>query len=644
MIIYDLETFPNIFTATYLDVEAREMKVIEISTRINEINKLIDWLGMLYTDNKTMVGFNNLGFDYPIIHHIMNNYDNLTVDDIYSVAQGLINTPWDLRHTNMVRKPLIKQLDLMKVHHFDNVTRSTSLKMLEINMQMSNVEDLPFKPGTVLTDAQMDTLIEYNKHDVLSTFNFYKKSKEQIQLRYDLSEIYGVDMLNHSDAKIGSQIFIKSLEEVGVRCFEYINGKRQAIQTVRKDVSLVDCIVPYIKFENYEFKRILKIFENKIISDTKCVFKDLKCIVNKVEYIFGVGGLHASVNNKSILTTNKRSIVDVDVKSYYPNLAIKNQMYPAHLSEQFCQIYEKLYIERNKHPKSSGLNAALKIALNGIFGNSGNKYSPFYDIKYLLTITTIGQLSLLMLVDMLLKIPTIEIIQCNTDGITYHVDNEFIDLCQQECDKWQNITKLELETVNYSRVWVRDVNNYIAEYDDGSLKRKGVFCYGDEIGWSQNHSMQVVAKALTAYFVRGQSVRSFVESHDDLYDFMIALKVPKTARLMWSGVRLPSTLRYIVSDDGCQLTKIMPAKGKIGDYKRANSLDNDYYDYIKKQVGSKWDARINTKNRSKYENRTMSINAGYDIIPCMHIDDLDGADINYQFYIDQANKIIDKFN
>ena len=643
MLIYDLETFPNIFTATYLDIVVGEMKVIEISTRINETNKLIDWLSTVYTDNKTMVGFNNLGFDYPIIHYIMNNYDNLTVEDIYSVAQRLINTHWNLRHTNIVRKPLIKQLDLMKVHHFDNAARLTSLKMLEINMQMSNVEDLPFKPGTVLTDAQMDTLIEYNKHDVLSTFNFYKESKEQIQLRYDLSEIYGVDMLNHSDSKIGSQIFIKSLEEEGVRCFGYTNGQRQAIQTIRKDVSLVDCILPYINFENYEFKGILKIFENKIISDTKGVFKDLKCIVNNVEYIFGVGGLHASVSNKSILTTNKRSIVDVDVKSYYPNLAIKNQIYPAHLSEQFCYIYEKLYLERNKCPKSSALNAALKIALNGTYGNSGNKYSPFYDIKYLLTITISGQLSLLMLVDMLLKIPTLEIVQCNTDGITYSVDNEFIDLCQQECKKWENITNLELETVNYSRFWVRDVNNYIAEYD-GGLKRKGAFCYGDEIGWHQNHSMQVVAKALTAYFVRGQSVQSFIESHATLYDFMIALKVPKTSRLMWSGVHFPSTLRYVVSDDGSQLTKIMPAKGKVGDYKRANSLDNDYYDFIKEQVGSKWDERINTKNKSKYEDRTISINAGYDIIPCMHIDDLEGADINYQFYIDQANKIIDKFN
>jgi hypothetical protein len=41
-------------------------------------------------------------------------------------------------------------------------------------------------------------------------------------------------------------------------------------------------------------------------------------------------------------------------------------------------------------------------------------------------------------------------------------------------DWWQNKTKLKLEKAVYQRMIIRDVNNYIAIYDDGSLKTKGV--------------------------------------------------------------------------------------------------------------------------------------------------------------------------
>jgi hypothetical protein len=41
---------------------------------------------------------------------------------------------------------------------------------------------------------------------------------------------------------------------------------------------------------------------------------------------------------------------------------------------------------------------------------------------------------------------------------------------QSVMDWWQNKTKLKLEKAVYQRMIIRDVNNYIAIYDDGSLK------------------------------------------------------------------------------------------------------------------------------------------------------------------------------
>jgi hypothetical protein len=48
---------------------------------------------------------------------------------------------------------------------------------------------------------------------------------------------------------------------------------------------------------------------------------------------------------------------------------------------------------------------------------------------------------------------------------------------QSVMDWWQNKTKLKLEKAVYQRMIIRDVNNYIAIYDDGSLKTKGAYSY-----------------------------------------------------------------------------------------------------------------------------------------------------------------------
>ena len=69
----------------------------------------------------------------------------------------------------------VTQIDLFKIHHFDNKARATSLKVLEFNMRSDSIEDLPFRVGTVLTREQVEVLKKYNQHDVSMTKAFYHK-------------------------------------------------------------------------------------------------------------------------------------------------------------------------------------------------------------------------------------------------------------------------------------------------------------------------------------------------------------------------------------------------------------------------------------------------------------------------------------
>ena len=95
----------------------------------------------------------------------------------------------------------------------------------------------------------------------------------------------------------------------------------------------------------------------------------------------------------------------------------------------------------------------------------------------------------------------------------------------------------------------------------------------------------------------------------------------------------------------------------VGTWKRANSLTNQFYNKtiveLKSQdhsrclphdlddCGIPWDERINTKNRSKYETRRNGLNVGWFVTVCNNIADADRSNINYEYYIAEATKLVD---
>ena len=51
----------------------------------------------------------------------------------------------------------------------------------------------------------------------------------------------------------------------------------------------------------------------------------------------------------------------------------------AHLGKDFAAIYKHLFEQRKQYPKKSAESAMLKLALNGVYGDSNNQFSVFYD-------------------------------------------------------------------------------------------------------------------------------------------------------------------------------------------------------------------------------------------------------------------------
>ncbi len=650
-VCFDIETFPNVFTLKAKHTVTDRKWTFEISHRRNDSALLRLWLKVLNSQGCRMVGFNSIGFDYPVIHYL-NGYEFATVEDIYAKAMSIINAPFNARFSHMVWESewVVPQVDLYKVHHFDNVSKATGLKVLEFNMRMERIEDLPFPVGTTLTDEQIDVLLDYNDDDVNATDLFYDRSENALKLRENLSQSFDRNMMNMSDIKIGETILVIEMEKQGVECYYYdTNGKKQKKQTIRNSLDLSEIIFSYVSFELPEFDRMHKWLVEQTITETKGVFNELKTTIAGVEYKLGTGGLHASIHAGVYQSTETHQLVDVDVASYYPNLSIKNKIYPAHLGPEFCDGYEGIYDTRKTYEKGTSENGAYKLGLVGAFGGSNNKYSPFFDMAYAMSITINGQLLLCMLVEQMLKIPGLQMIQCNTDGITYLCPREYLDHSRKVCRWWEDLTSLELEEALYSRMFIRDVNSYIAEYESGALKRIGAYAYVTaeedpgtrELPYHKDWSARVVAKAAEAVLVRGEDVRTFIENHDDVYDFMLRTKVPRDSSLEWGGDKVPNIVRYYISTDGDILEKVMPPKGESGQYKRANSLTDIYYWQVMEEIGpGVWDERIHTKNKSIYETRRSGIHTGWNVRICNNLQGYTFGDINYQWYIQEVDKLI----
>lgn len=697
---YDEETYPNIFTLRATHVVSGKKYCFEISDRRDDRAQLFQYVRYLQQVKARMIGYNSIWFDYEILHWLMEN-PYATVAQIYNKAMSRIK---DGSYPMWADRRLVEQIDLLKIHHFDNKAKATSLKALEIAMRMESVEDLPFPVGTYLTDEQKDILLAYNDHDVDATTDFARASAEMIAFREELTAKYGVDFMNHNDTKIGAEVFIIELEKAGIPCYEKnAAGRRVPRQTPRSSINLAECIFPYIRLEHPAFRMILDYLVAQTIRQTKGVFSDISCTPEMVRwmdpkkvkvwvkgakkprrlchippetdmtgakyiasslhcridgfnYEFGTGGLHASLHREIVHSTDTHKIIDLDVASYYPNLAIKNRIYPAHLGEKFCDIYDFLYHERLRVGKKTMMGGAYKLALNGTYGNSNNEYSPFYDPMYTMKITINGQLSLCMLVEQLIKVPGLRMIQCNTDGITFHCPVEYVDHAHNLRLWWEQLTKLELEEVRYSRFFIRDVNNYIAEYEDGHLKRKGAYEYKRE--WHKDHSALVVVKAVEAHLVRGEDIAAFIFSHTDPFDFMIRGKVNRDCSLHMVyqnsyQEQLANTIRYYVSNTGGALIKRSIPKGVPGTWKRKTKITDEYYEQILTEIigqpgdqdvaGVPHDTRIHTKKKSKWDNVTETgLCSGQLVSDCSRASALEWSNVNYKWYIDEAYKLVIK--
>lgn len=638
--VYDLETYPNIFTFCGSFLNSDQVYLYELSDRKNDINDLINFLTWLQQNKVELVGYNNLNFDYPIIHDLMTNPHTFTYKKAAEIAHIIIKGRGLDRIPFFERR--IPQIDLLKIHHFDNKNKRVSLKSLQFAMRSHSVEDLPFEIRD-LNNQEKDELCKYNVHDVIETKNFLKRSLHMIDMRreYLNSGILKGDVLNYSDVKIGVEYLISRIGKE--KCY----SGRKPKQTFRSLVKFKSIILPKIKYRTQAYNDVLDWFMLQEYEFPKQKERPkLHTHLAGLDVDFGVGGVHASAENKIFHTNEEYQIIDIDVEGMYPSVAIANGFGPEHLGTAFLTAYAQIKRDRKRYAKGTPQNTAMKLAGNGAYGNFNNTYSPLYDIKAMLSITINGQLQILQLIEMMELIPSCELIQANTDGITIRIKKDMIPLYKMWCKVWEGETGLVLEEALYSRMLIRDVNNYISETMDGKLKRKGAYFYPIEDKdydgiWHKDFSNLASVKAAERVMLDSWSLEAALRLVTNPFDFMLRYKATGSDKVYIGDEVQQKTVRYYVSKTGKPMKKISKPKGEMGQYKRKNKLTDKYFKEVMEEIGKNvWDERIHTKNKSKYETRTTSIQNGWLVKQCNVATDFDWNDVDWNYYLEEAKKII----
>jgi hypothetical protein len=576
ILIYDIETMQELFLVCIYNPETQQWHEFQVSKNTNQIDAFVRFT----EDYKDFywVGYNNLRFDSQVVEWIIRNHQNWheigALDVCALIAQKAADVIHDANYDVFpeYREEWLanKQIDLFRVNHYDNKNRRVSLKRLEFEMDLENIEEMPIHhTKTNMTDDEIELTIDYCRNDIYATYEFYLvttgqtehplyKGNNQLELRQDIYDEFGIPCLNYSDSKIGDEMIKKYYcQEKGIQY-----GDLPKKGYFRKEVKAKNCIAHYVTFQTPELQAFLKHVQKQVFTLTDDFKESLEFYDNI--YTFAKGGLHTENKPKIFEADEETIIVDWDVSSYYPAIIINNGRFPQHLGREFLKGYKQMFEKRlelkplaKKDKKIKGIVGALKLAVNSVYGKSSDMQNWIYDRQLTMFTTITGELSLLMLIEAY-ELAGIHVISANTDGVTIQINKSLVDKMHELNKWWMDLTSYELERTDYQKIIFSTVNDYLAIKTDGEIKKKGDFLTDFEL--HKNKSARIVPIALDKYYTEGVPIDETIRNHKNIYDFCLRQKASRdfhyegiagTKRTVYNKL-----IRYYVSKTGEKLLKV----------------------------------------------------------------------------------------
>lgn len=186
------------------------------------------------------------------------------------------------------------------------------------------------------------------------------------------------------------------------------------------------------------------------------------------------------------------------------------------------------------------LKVGLKLPLNAYTGTLRAPFNPLYDNLCGFSICTTGQLLILQLIHDLQKIPTLEMVEANTDAVEFYIDTYYVKDAEKVLQEWQDYTGLELEKDDVVKMIARDVNNfaeivrigdndYEVHYKGSLFTGKHNFVWNKELKKFEysfkddlkSNSLTICAEAILKNLLFGVPVEDTINKCDDIFRFQM---------------------------------------------------------------------------------------------------------------------------
>jgi hypothetical protein len=492
-LLFDIEVYPNYCLFGFKSVATG--KVLMFEWHEDDDFGLPGCEKMRWViQNFTLITFNGIFYDIPITTLALAGFGP---EHLWEATKQLI--------VHQMRPHEV--LKSFKVNRMYELTAlRPGLKVCAGRLHAPRLQDLPFKPGTILTPDQITIIRAYNINDLDNTAILYKSVLPQIEIRESQGVKYKVDLRSESDAQMAEAIIGAEIKRISGRKFiprtklpDDTSYKFKTPDFIRFDSPLMQWVLTTIQKARFYVDN----FTGALILPESISAMDVK--INNGKYKFGLGGLHSQEKKIAHYADDKYFIVDTDATSYYPRLILNAGLMPSNLGRDFLVVYDGIVVDRVTAKMAGDVVVAecLKIVVNGTFGKLGSKWSIVYAPNLLLQTTITGQLSIAMLVERF-EMQNIEVISVNTDGIIVKCLRSKEDVFKSIIQQWEKETGFGTEEMRYKAVYSKDINNYIAVYETpqkGKLfKTKGLYA---ETNPKKNAVNEICIEAIKQYLSHG---------------------------------------------------------------------------------------------------------------------------------------------
>lgn len=390
---------------------------------------------------------------------------------------------------------------------YDIAQKDMTLKQLEA-FQGNSIMEPQIDGSRKLTDTELSDVAGYLENDVQEIMDLFLQLKPDFDVQMELIREFNLPLSNIG--KTQTQLTAQILEAKSVKYEDDFDiSFPPYLDRIKKYKKAVDW------FKQHATGRKLE------ESDKKEIYADsLKMTVAGVTHVFKWGGLHGARAKYH----GEGYYLHIDAGQYYSSIMIKQDYFSRAVSATGKRRYEMMRNESIRlkgKPELAQKRAGYKLCNNKAYGATKDKYNPLYDAKMANNICVTGQLSMLLLLEMLED--HCMLIQTNTDGIIVKLRSlEDYDKIDDICWEWEKITgiKLDFDPI-ITRIYQKDVNNYLCIDETGQVKSTGIL----KPSTALDNDLPIIKTALRNYMIDGKKVEDTIRECDELIQFQKVIKL-----------------------------------------------------------------------------------------------------------------------